>query len=49
MFADDTEIDTAEKPECPEDLQNNLNVVLQKIKDYLYYHRLSLISQNVWL
>ncbi len=25
MFTDDTEIDTAEKPECHENLQNNLN------------------------
>ncbi len=42
MFADDTEIDTAEKPECHEDLQNNLNADLHKIKDYLNYNRFSL-------
>ncbi len=40
MFADDAEIDTAEKPECHEDLQNNLNSDLHKIKDYLNYNRL---------
>ncbi len=28
MFADDTEIDTAEKLQCHEDLQNNLNADL---------------------
>ncbi len=42
MFADDTEIDTAEKPECQEDLQNKLNADLDKIKGYLNYNRLSL-------
>ncbi len=42
MFADDTEIDTAETPECHEDLQNNLNADLHKIKDYLNCNRLSL-------
>ncbi len=42
MFADDTEIDTAEKPECHEDLQNKLKADLNKIKDYLNYNRLSL-------
>ncbi len=42
MFGDDTEIDTAEKPECHEDLQNSLNADLHKIKDYLNYNRLSL-------
>ncbi len=42
MFADDTEIDTAEKPKCHEDLQNNLNADLYKIKGYLNYNRLSL-------
>ncbi len=30
MFTDDTEIDTAEKPECHKDLPNNLNVDLHK-------------------
>ncbi len=33
MIVDDTEIDTAEKPECREDLQNNLNVDLLKMDD----------------
>ncbi len=42
MFADDTEIDRAEKPECHKDLQNNLNLDLHKIKDYLNYNRLGL-------
>ncbi len=42
MFGDDTEIDTAEKPESHEDLQNSLNADLHKIKDYLNYSRLSL-------
>ncbi len=42
IFANDAEIDTAEKPECREDLQNNLNADLHKIKDYLIYNRLSL-------
>ncbi len=33
MFTGVTEIDTAENPECHEDLQNNLNADLHKIKD----------------
>ncbi len=39
IMNDDTEIDTEQKPECHEDLQNTLNVNFQKIKDY---NRLSL-------
>ncbi len=39
MFTDDTEIDTAEKPEYHEDVQNNLNADLFKIKDYFNYKR----------
>ncbi len=42
MFGDDTEIDTAEKLECYEDLQNNLNADLHKSKYYLNYNKLSL-------
>ncbi len=42
MFVDDTEIDTAEKPERHEELQNNLNADLHEIKDYLNYTKLSL-------
>ncbi len=42
MFAGDTEIDTPEKPECHEDLQNNLNAEIHKIKDYLNYNTLNL-------
>ncbi len=40
MFADDTEIDTAETLEYHEDLQNNLNADLHKIKNYLNNNRL---------
>ncbi len=42
IIADDTEIDTAEKPECHEYLQNNLNADFHKIKGHLYYNILSL-------
>ncbi len=31
MFTDDTKIDTAQKPECHEDLQNNLNADFHKL------------------
>ncbi len=46
MFADDTEIDTTEKPEYHQDIQNNLNADLHKLKDYLNYNRLSLNIQK---
>ncbi len=39
MFTDYSNIDTAEKPKCHEDVQNNLNGDLHKIKDYLKYYR----------
>ncbi len=31
MYTDDTEIDSASKPDCPEELENNLNSDLYKI------------------
>ncbi len=49
MFADDTVIDTAEKTDCHEDLQNNLNVTLYKIKYYLNSDRLSLKPFNIYI
>ncbi len=42
MFADASEIDRAGKPQCRENLQNNLNADFHKIKDYLNYYRFSL-------
>ncbi len=30
MYADDTDIDSASKPDCPEELENNLNVISVK-------------------
>ncbi len=42
MFTDNTEINTTEKPECHEDLQNTLNADRHIIKDYLNYNTLSL-------
>ncbi len=40
--ADDTEIDFASKPDCPEELENNLNSDLCKISEYFYINSLSL-------
>ncbi len=34
MYADDTEIDSASKPDCPEELENNINSDLCKISEY---------------
>ncbi len=42
MYADDTEIDFASKPDCPEELENNLNIDLCKISEYFNINRLSL-------
>ncbi len=42
MYADDTEIDSASKPDCPEELENNLNSDLCKISEYFNINRLSL-------
>ncbi len=42
MYADDTEIDSAFKPDCPEELQNNLNSDICKISEYFNINRLSL-------
>ncbi len=42
MYADDTEIDFASKPDCPEELENNLNGDLCKISQYFNINRLSL-------
>ncbi len=42
MFAGDTDLDTADNPECHEDLQNNLNADFHKIEDSLNFDRLSL-------
>ncbi len=42
MYADDTEIDSASKPDCPEELENNLNGDLCKISEYFNINRLSL-------
>ncbi len=44
MYANDTEIDSASKPDCPEELENNLNSDLCKISEYFNMNRL---SQNV--
>ncbi len=35
IYADDTEIDSASKPDCPEELENNLNSDFSKISEYL--------------
>ncbi len=35
MYADDTEIYFASKPDCPKELENNLNSDLFKISEYL--------------
>ncbi len=42
MYADDTEIDSTSKPDCPEELENNLNSDLCKISEYFNITRLSL-------
>ncbi len=42
MYADDTEIDSASKPDCPEELENNLNSDLCNISEYFNINRISL-------
>ncbi len=42
MYADDTEIDSASKPDCPEERENNINSNLCKISEYFNINRLSL-------
>ncbi len=42
MYADDTEIDSASTPRCPEELENNFNSDLCKISEYFNINRLSL-------
>ncbi len=42
MYADDTEINSASKPDCPEKLESNLNSNLCKISEYFNINRLSL-------
>ncbi len=42
MYADDTEIDSASKPDCPEELENNLNSDLSKMSEYFNINKLSL-------
>ncbi len=42
MYAGDTEIDSASKSDCPEELENSLNSDLCKISEYSNINRLSL-------
>ncbi len=42
MYADDTEIDSASKSDCPEELENNLNSYIFKISEHFNINRLSL-------
>ncbi len=42
MYADDTEIDSTSKCDCPKELENNLNSDLCKISEYYNINRLSL-------
>ena len=42
MFADDTDIDSAAKPECSVELESNVNSDLCKVIQYLNINRLSL-------
>ncbi len=42
MYASNTEINFASKPDCPEELENNLNRYLCKINEYFNINRLSL-------
>ncbi len=42
MYADDTEIESASKPDCPEELENNVNSDLCKISEYFNINRFSL-------
>ncbi len=42
MYVDATEIDSASKPDCPEELENNFNSDLCKISEYFNINRLSL-------
>ena len=46
MFADDTEIDSAAKPECSAELESNVNSDLCKVKQYFYINILSLNVQK---
>ncbi len=41
MYVDDTVIDSASKPDCPEELENNLNSDLSKISVYFNINRIS--------
>ena len=47
MFADDTEIDSAAKPECPAELESDVNSDLCKVKQYFDINRLSLNVQKL--
>ena len=42
MLADDSEIDSAAKPECSAELESNVHSDLCKVKQYFYINRLSL-------
>ena len=42
MSADDTEIDSAAKPECSAELKSNVNSDIYKVKQYFDINRLSL-------
>ena len=46
MFADDTEIDFAAKPECSAELEFDINSDLCKFKQYFYINRFSLNVQK---